>query len=189
MSPPSYRLIYFKTRSVTPRRYGDRSFVFSYTRHHHLHRLGYLLRFYCSGVLPGHRRWRHQWCSCRPAGPWWWALRSSSYYPTKQRHNQRTEKWRFQDKSSFHQTEPIPSKNWIDNKKSYKVCFKASKMPGSISLTIMSFITVIRRCAALLNWRPIAILPPSLSDPDEILSVSPSSLARPSPISGSCPSA
>ena len=53
-------------------------------------------------------------------------------------------------------------------------------MPGSISLTIMSFITVIRRCAAMLNLRPIAILPPSLSDPDELLSVSPSSLTRPS---------
>ena len=46
-------------------------------------------------------------------------------------------------------------------------------------MTIVSFINVARRCAALLNSRPVAILPPSLSDPDEILSVSPNSLAGP----------
>ena len=53
-------------------------------------------------------------------------------------------------------------------------------MPGTSPLTIVSFINVARRCAALLNSRPVAILPPSLSDPDEILSVSPNSLAGPS---------
>ena len=63
---------------------------------------------------------------------------------------------------------------------SFKVCFKATHMPGSSPLTIVSFIAVARRCAALLNSRPVAILPPSLSDPDEILSVSPSSLEGPS---------
>ena len=47
-------------------------------------------------------------------------------------------------------------------------------------MTIVSFINVARRCAALLNSRPVAILPPSLSDPDKILSVSPNSLAGPS---------
>ena len=46
-------------------------------------------------------------------------------------------------------------------------------------MTIVSFIIVVRRCAALSNSRSIAILPPSLSDPDEILSVSPSSLTGP----------
>ena len=60
--------------------------------------------------------------------------------------------------------------------KSFKVCLKAAQMPGYSPLTIVSFIIVVRRCAALLNSRPIAILPPSFSDPDEILSVSPSSL-------------
>ena len=53
-------------------------------------------------------------------------------------------------------------------------------MPGTSPLTIVSFINVARRCAALLNSRPVAILPPSLSDPDKILSVSPNSLAGPS---------
>ena len=52
-------------------------------------------------------------------------------------------------------------------------------MPGTSPLTIVSFTNVARRCAALLNSRPVAILPPSLSDPDEILSVSPNSLAGP----------
>ena len=44
----------------------------------------------------------------------------------------------------------------------------------------MSFIIVVRRCASLLNSRPIQILPPSLPDKDKILSVSPSSLTGPS---------
>ena len=52
-------------------------------------------------------------------------------------------------------------------------------LPGTSPLSIVSFINVARRCAALLNSRPIAILPPSLADPDEILSVSPNSLAGP----------
>ena len=43
----------------------------------------------------------------------------------------------------------------------------------------MTFITTIRRCTALLNSCPIAIIPPSLADPDEILSISPSSLTGP----------
>ena len=52
-------------------------------------------------------------------------------------------------------------------------------LPGTSPLSIVSFTNVARRCAALLNSRPIAILPPSLADPDEILSVSPNSLAGP----------
>ena len=56
----------------------------------------------------------------------------------------------------------------------------AAQLSGSSHLTIVTFIIVIRRCAALLNSRPIAILLPSLADPVEILSVSPSSLAGPS---------
>ena len=60
--------------------------------------------------------------------------------------------------------------------KSFKVCFKAYQMPGSTPLTIVSFMNVVRRFASLLNSKPVAILPPSLSDPDEILSVSPNSL-------------
>ena len=63
--------------------------------------------------------------------------------------------------------------------KSFKTCLKATMMPGTSPLTIVSFTNVARRCAALLNSRPVAILPPSLSDPDEILSVSPNSLAGP----------
>ena len=59
---------------------------------------------------------------------------------------------------------------------SFKTAFKAAQLPGSSPLTNVTFIIVISRCAALLNSRPIAILPPSMADPDEILSVSPSSL-------------
>ena len=76
-------------------------------------------------------------------------------------------------KASFHQAK-------IESTiKSFKVCFKAAQLPGASPLSIVTFITVIRRCAALLNSRPIAIIPPSLADPDEILSVSPSSLTGP----------
>ena len=64
--------------------------------------------------------------------------------------------------------------------KSFKVCLKATMMPGTSPLTIVSSINVAKRCLALLNSRPVAILPPSLSDPGEILSVSPNSLAGPS---------
>ena len=53
--------------------------------------------------------------------------------------------------------------------KSFKICLKATMMPGTSPLTIVSFINVARRCAALLNSRPVAILPPSMSDPEEIL--------------------
>ena len=63
--------------------------------------------------------------------------------------------------------------------KSFKVCFKAAQLPGASPLSIVTFVTTIRRCAALLNSRPIAIIPPSLADPDEILSISPSSLTGP----------
>jgi hypothetical protein len=52
-------------------------------------------------------------------------------------------------------------------------------LKGASPLSIVTFITTIRRCAALLNSRPIAIIPPSLADPDEILSISPSSLTGP----------
>ena len=76
-------------------------------------------------------------------------------------------------KASFHQAK---IKSII---KSFKVCLKAAQLPGASPLTIVTFIIVIRRCAALLNSRPIAIIPPSLADPDEILSVSPSSLTGP----------
>ena len=77
-------------------------------------------------------------------------------------------------KASFHQAK-------IESIiKSFKICFKEAQLPGSSPLTIMTFIIVVRRCAALLNSRQIAILPPSLADPDKILSVSPSSLTGPS---------
>ena len=76
-------------------------------------------------------------------------------------------------KASFHQSK-------IESTiKSFKVCFKATQLPGASPLSIVTFITVIRRCVALLNSRPIAIIPQSLADPDEILSVSPSSLTGP----------
>jgi hypothetical protein len=77
-------------------------------------------------------------------------------------------------KASFHQAK-------IESViKSFKLCLKAAQLPGVSPLTIVTFIIVIRRCAALLNSRPIAILPPSMADPDEIMSVSPSSLTGPS---------
>ena len=77
-------------------------------------------------------------------------------------------------KASFHQAK-------IESViKSFKICLKAAQLPGVSPLTIVTFIIVIRRCAALLNSRPIAILPPSMADPDEIMSVSPSSLTGPS---------
>jgi hypothetical protein len=76
-------------------------------------------------------------------------------------------------KASFHQAK-------IESViKSFKICLKAAQLPGASPLTIVTFIIVIRRCAALLNSRPIAILPPSMADPDEIMSVSPSSLTGP----------
>ena len=76
-------------------------------------------------------------------------------------------------KASFHQAK-------IESIiKSFKVCLKAAQLPGASPLSIVTFIIVIRRCAALLNSRPIASIPPSLADPDEILSVSPSSLTGP----------
>ena len=76
-------------------------------------------------------------------------------------------------KASFHQAK-------IESIiKSFKVCLKAAQLPGASPLTIVTFIIVIRRCAALLNSRPITIIPPSLADPDEILSVSTSSLTGP----------
>ena len=62
---------------------------------------------------------------------------------------------------------------------SFKTAFRATQLPGSSPLSIVTFIIVIRRCSAFLNSRPIAILPPSLADPDEILSVSPASLTGP----------
>ena len=46
-------------------------------------------------------------------------------------------------------------------------------------MTIVSFIRCIRNCASLLNSRPIAILPPTLADPDELLTCSPNSLRGP----------
>ena len=64
--------------------------------------------------------------------------------------------------------------------KSFKVCLKAAQLPESSPLTIVSFIIVVKRCAAFFNCRPIAISPPSLADPDKIFSVSPSSLTEPS---------
>ena len=48
---------------------------------------------------------------------------------------------------------------------SFKTAFRATQLPGSSPLSIVTFIIVIRRCAALLSSRPIAILTPSLADP------------------------
>jgi hypothetical protein len=62
---------------------------------------------------------------------------------------------------------------------SFKTAFKAGQLPGSSPLTIVTFIILIRRFAALLNLRPFPIPPPSLEHPDEILSVSPTSLTGP----------
>ena len=98
-----------------------------------------------------------------------------------------------QDHDDGHQDPAVPTKKTRDlikglkneglRSKSRSVKLHSNKLklnllqglPGTIPLTIVSFTIVVRRCAALLNSRPIAILPPSLSDPDEILSVSPSS--------------
>jgi hypothetical protein len=63
--------------------------------------------------------------------------------------------------------------------KSFKICLKATMLPWTSPLSIVSFVNVARRCAALLNSRPIALLPPTLADPDEILSISPNSLTGP----------
>ena len=57
-------------------------------------------------------------------------------------------------------------------------------MPGTSPLTIISFINVVKRCAALVNSIPVAIIRSSLADPDEILSVSPNSLRG--PVSSTC---
>ena len=76
-------------------------------------------------------------------------------------------------KASFHQAK-------IESIiKSFKVCLKAAQLLGAFLLTIVTFIIVIRRCAALLNPKPIIILQPTLAYPDEILSVSPSSPTGP----------
>ena len=64
--------------------------------------------------------------------------------------------------------------------KTFKRCFKAAQMPGTVPLTIVSFSRCVQNCASLMNTRPIVILPPSLSDPDELMTVSPSSLRGPS---------
>ena len=64
--------------------------------------------------------------------------------------------------------------------KTFKRCFKAAQMPGTVPLTIVSFSRCVQNCASLMNMRPIVILPPSLSDPDKLMTVSPSSLCGPS---------
>ena len=67
---------------------------------------------------------------------------------------------------------------------SFKTAFGDAQLPGNSPLSIVTFIIVIRRCAALLNSQPIAILPPSLADPDELLCVSLSSLTWPASSTG-----
>ena len=44
-------------------------------------------------------------------------------------------------------------------------------MPGTVPLTIVSFSRNVQMCVSLLNRRPIVILPPSLSDPDKLMTV------------------
>ena len=84
----------------------------------------------------------------------------------------------------FEIKKPFAKNSWKQGKvesiiKSFKKCFYAAGMPGTSPLTINSFINVVKRCAALVNLRPMAIIRSSLADPDKILSVSPNSLRGP----------
>ena len=80
----------------------------------------------------------------------------------------------------FEIKKPFAKNSWKQGKiesiiKSLKKCFYACQLPGTTPLTIISFINVVKRCAALVNSRPVAIIRSSLADPDEILSCSPNS--------------
>ena len=80
---------------------------------------------------------------------------------------------------------PYATSSWQQAKvessiKTVKRCFKASEMPGTVPLTIVSFSRTLQMCASLMNTGPIVIMPPSLSDPDKLMTVSPSSLHGPS---------
>ena len=80
---------------------------------------------------------------------------------------------------------PYATSSWRQAKvessiKTFKRTFKAAQMPGTTPLTIVSFSRCVQNCASLMNTRPIVILPPSLSDPDKLMTVSPSSLCGPS---------
>ena len=80
---------------------------------------------------------------------------------------------------------PYATSSWRQAKvessiKTFKRTFKAAQMPGTTPLTIVSFSRCVQNCASLMNTRPIVILPPSLSDPGELMTVSPSFLCGPS---------
>ena len=80
---------------------------------------------------------------------------------------------------------PYATSSWRQAKvessiKTFKHCFKAAQMPGTGLLTIVSCSRCVQKCASLMNTKPIVILPPSLSDPDEFMTVSPSYLCGPS---------
>ena len=60
--------------------------------------------------------------------------------------------------------------------KALRKCFYACQLPGSCPLTIISFVSVVKRCAALVNFRPVAIIKGSLINPDKITTCSPNSL-------------
>ena len=44
--------------------------------------------------------------------------------------------------------------------KTFKRCFKAAQMPGTVPITIVSFSRCVQNYASLMNTRPIVILPP-----------------------------
>ena len=61
----------------------------------------------------------------------------------------------------------------------FKRCFKSSQLPGTVPLTIVTFSRTAKMCAALLNTRPIVLLPPTLADPEELMTLSPSAIRGP----------
>ena len=59
----------------------------------------------------------------------------------------------------FEIKKPFAKNSWKQGKikliiKSFKKCFYACQLPGTSPLTIISFINVVKRCAALVNSRP-----------------------------------
>jgi hypothetical protein len=64
--------------------------------------------------------------------------------------------------------------------KIFKRCLQASMMPGTSPLTVTSFGRACRLSAEMLNKRPIVLLPSDSSNPDELLTCSPTSLRGPS---------
>ena len=73
----------------------------------------------------------------------------------------------------------------------FKRCFKSSQLPGTVPLNnktahilavsekVTTFSRTAKMCAALLNTLPIVLLPPTLADPEELMTLSPSAIRGP----------